>query len=36
MAKSRWEIENEELNDAKNRYGFEHIRPHECNSLLVV
>ncbi len=36
MAKSRWEIENEGFNDAKNRYGFEHICHHECNSLLVV
>jgi hypothetical protein len=36
MAKSRWEIENEGFNDAKKRYGFEHICHHECNSLLVV
>jgi hypothetical protein len=36
MAKSRWEIENEGFNDAKNRYGFEHICHHQCNSLLVV
>ncbi len=36
MAKSRWEIENEGFNDAKNRYGFEHICHHEPNSLLVV
>jgi hypothetical protein len=36
MAKSRWEIENEGFNDAKNRYGFEHICHHERNSLLVV
>jgi hypothetical protein len=36
MAKSRWEIENQGFNDAKNRYGFEHICHHQCNSLLVV
>jgi len=36
MAKSRWEIENQGFNDAKNRYGFEHICHHERNSLLVV
>jgi hypothetical protein len=36
MAKSRWEIENQGFNDAKNRYGFEHICHHEKHSLLVV
>lgn len=36
MAKSRWEIENQGFNDAKNRYGFEHICHHQCHSLLVV
>jgi hypothetical protein len=36
MAKSRWEIENQGFNDAKNRYGFEHICHHEQHSLLVV
>jgi len=36
MAKSRWEIENQGFNDAKNRYGFEHLCHHECHSLLVV
>jgi hypothetical protein len=36
MAKSRWEIENQGFNDAKNRYGFEHICHHQRNSLLVV
>ena len=36
IAKSRWEIENQGFNDAKNRYGFEHICHHEPNSLLVV
>lgn len=35
MAKSRWEIENQGFNDAKTRYGFEHIRHHNANSLLV-
>ena len=36
MAKSRWEVENQGFNDAKNRYGFEHICHHERRSLLVV
>jgi hypothetical protein len=36
MAKSRWEIENQGFNDAKNRYGFEHICHHEPHSLRVV
>jgi len=36
MAKSRWEIENQGFNDAKNRYGFQHICHHERHSLLVV
>jgi hypothetical protein len=35
MAKSRWEIENQGFNDAKNRYGLEHICHHEANSILV-
>jgi hypothetical protein len=35
MAKSRWEIENQGFNDAKNRYGFEHICHHHPNSLLI-
>jgi hypothetical protein len=35
MAKSRWEIENQGFNDAKNRYGFQHIRHHHPNSLLL-
>jgi hypothetical protein len=35
MAKSRWQIENEGFNDAKNRYGFEHICHHEANSILI-
>ena len=36
MAKSRWEVENQGFNDAKNRYGFEHICHHERHSLLAV
>jgi len=36
MAKSRWEIENQGFNDAKNRYGLEHICHHERPSLLIV
>jgi hypothetical protein len=35
MAKSRWEIENQGFNDAKNRYGFEHTCHHEENSVLL-
>jgi len=35
MAKSRWEIENQGFNDAKNRYGMEHICHHEANSILL-
>jgi hypothetical protein len=35
MAKSRWEIENQGFNDAKNRYGIEHICHHEANSILI-
>lgn len=36
MAKSRWQIENEGFNDAKNRYGLEHIRHHQERSLLIM
>jgi hypothetical protein len=36
MAKSRWQIENEGFNDAKNRYGLEHIRHHQERSLLMM
>jgi hypothetical protein len=36
MAKSRWQIENEGFNDAKNRYGLAHIRHHQERSLLVM
>ncbi len=35
MAKSRWEIENQGFNDAKNRYGFEHICHHELSLLTI-
>jgi len=36
IGKSRWEIENQGFNDAKNRYGFEHICHHEQNSIVIV
>jgi hypothetical protein len=36
LAKSRWEIENQGFNVAKNRYGLEHICHHHANSLLLV
>ena len=36
LAKSRWEIENQGFNDAKNRHGFEHLCHHHPNSLLLV
>ena len=35
MGKSRWEIENQGFNDAKNRYGLGHICHHHPNSLLI-
>jgi hypothetical protein len=35
IAKSRWEIENQAFNDAKNRYGLETIRHHHENSLII-
>lgn len=35
LAKSRWEIENQVFNDAKNRYGLEHICHHHPNSILI-
>ncbi len=35
LAKSRWEIENQGFNDAKNRHGLEHLCHHEAHSLLV-
>jgi hypothetical protein len=36
LAKSHWQIENRAFNDAKNRYGYEHICPHQSHSLLVL
>lgn len=36
LTQSRWEIENQGFNDAKNRYGFEHICHPERQSLLLV
>jgi hypothetical protein len=36
IAKSRWEIENQGFNDAKNHYGMEHICHHQQNSILLV
>lgn len=36
IAKSRWEIENQGFNDAKNRHEMEHICHQEANSLVVV
>jgi hypothetical protein len=35
LAKSRWEIENQGFNDAKNRYGLRHMCHHQPNSLLL-
>lgn len=35
MAKSRWQIENQGFNDAKTRYGLEHLSHHHANSLLI-
>jgi len=35
MAKSRWEIENQGFNEAKNLHGMEHIAHHEPDSLLL-
>jgi hypothetical protein len=35
FAKSRWEIENQGFNDAKNRYGMEHLQHHHPNSMLI-
>jgi hypothetical protein len=34
MAKSRWEVENQGFNDAKNRYGLAHIAHHQSQSLV--
>ena len=35
MAKSRWEIENQGFNDAKNRHALEHVQHHHPASLLI-
>lgn len=35
VAKSRWEIENQGFNDAKNRHHLEHIHHHHPASLLI-
>jgi hypothetical protein len=35
MAKSRWEIENQGFNEAKNHHGLEHIAHHHANTLLI-
>ena len=35
LAKSRWEIENQGFNDAKNRYGLEHLCHHHPDSLQI-
>ena len=35
LAKSRWTIENQGFNDAKTRYGLDHVPHHQPNSLLV-
>lgn len=35
MAKSRWEIENQGFNEAKNQHALEHIPHHHVNSLLL-
>lgn len=34
-AKSRWQIENQGFNDAKNRYGLTHTPHHHENSVLI-
>jgi hypothetical protein len=36
MAKSRWTIENQGFNEAKNLHGLEHLCHHHPNSMLVV
>ena len=36
MAKSRWQIENQGFNDAKNRYGLEHLCDHHPESMLII
>jgi hypothetical protein len=36
MAKSRWEIENQEFNEAKNQHQLEHIYHHYDNRILIM
>jgi hypothetical protein len=36
MAKSRWEIENQGFNEAKNQHQWEHICHHHSNSILIL
>ena len=36
MAKSRWEIENQGFNEAKNQHQLEHIPHHHHNSILIM
>jgi hypothetical protein len=36
MAKSRWEIENQGFNEAKNQHQLEHIPHHHNNSILIM
>jgi hypothetical protein len=36
LGKSRWQIENQGFNDAKNRYGLEHLCDHHPHSMLIV
>ena len=36
LVKSRWKIENRGFNDAKNRYGLQHLCHHHPNRLLIV
>lgn len=35
MAKSRWEIEKQGFNEAKNQHGMEHIPRHHASSVLL-
>jgi hypothetical protein len=36
MAKSRWEIENQGFNEAKNQHQLEHVPHHHHNSILIM
>lgn len=36
MAKTRWTIENQGFNDAKTRYGLDHLCHHEANSVVIL